>query len=326
MPRIGVDYETIKQAAIKLLSQGTAPSVQKIRAVLGTGSNTTIAEHLKVWREEYANKAIHHLPATMPKELISAVEVLWQAAMDQATQQLASIKHDLMESQEKLRLDRAAMDKTEGELHTQAIESKKTIDERNNQIQTLQTELAVVHEKSKQQINEIRSMKQHYESRLQRIYDEKNSEMESNEILKAEIAQLKQRFNEQIEKCQTRLSEERVLQETSEKRWIQLIDQARTETTNQRKRFENTINKQNIQTENLQTILSELQRKQATQQSMLDQKNERVDELSSQYSQIQKKYQKSETTVAVLQERLNTLNRKPTKPIAKKQLKMAQQS
>ena len=54
MARIGVDYETIKQAAIKLLSQGIAPSVQKIREVLGTGSNTTIAEYLKVWRDEYA--------------------------------------------------------------------------------------------------------------------------------------------------------------------------------------------------------------------------------------------------------------------------------
>ena len=92
MARLGVDYETIKQAAVKLLSQGIAPSVQKIREVLGTGSNTTIAEHLKVWRDEYAKKTIHHLPANMPKELISAFEVLWQTAMEQAQNQLAEYK------------------------------------------------------------------------------------------------------------------------------------------------------------------------------------------------------------------------------------------
>jgi len=34
--------------------------VQKVREVLGTGSNTTITEHLKKWREEYAKK-IHLL-------------------------------------------------------------------------------------------------------------------------------------------------------------------------------------------------------------------------------------------------------------------------
>ena len=92
MARVGVDYETIKQTAVKLLSQGLAPSVQKIREVLGTGSNTTIAEHLKVWRDEYAKKTIHHLPASMPKELISAFEILWQTAMEQAQNQLAEYK------------------------------------------------------------------------------------------------------------------------------------------------------------------------------------------------------------------------------------------
>jgi len=56
MKRPGVDYETVKYTAVKLLSQGTAPSVQKIREVLGTGSNTTIAEHLRIWRDEYAKK------------------------------------------------------------------------------------------------------------------------------------------------------------------------------------------------------------------------------------------------------------------------------
>ena len=45
---------------VKLLSQGVAPSVQKIKEELGTtGSNTTIAEHLKFWRNEYAKKTIY---------------------------------------------------------------------------------------------------------------------------------------------------------------------------------------------------------------------------------------------------------------------------
>jgi hypothetical protein len=52
MAKLGVDYETIKQAAVKLLSQRLAPSVQKIREVLGTGSNTTIPErHRQVVRK-----------------------------------------------------------------------------------------------------------------------------------------------------------------------------------------------------------------------------------------------------------------------------------
>ena len=92
MSRPGVDYETVKQTAVKLLSQGIAPSVQKIREELGTGSNSTIADHLKVWRDDYAKKTIHHLPANMPKELISTFEILWQTAMEHAQNQLAEYK------------------------------------------------------------------------------------------------------------------------------------------------------------------------------------------------------------------------------------------
>ena len=92
MTRPGLNYETVKRTSLTLLSQGIAPSVQKIREVLGTGSNTTIAEHLKNWRDEYAKKTIHQLPANMPQELISVFEVLWQTAMEQAQNQLVEHK------------------------------------------------------------------------------------------------------------------------------------------------------------------------------------------------------------------------------------------
>lgn len=318
MARIGVNYETIKHTAVKLLSQGTAPSVQKIREVLGTGSNTTIAEHLKTWREEYANKEIHHLPANMPKELISTIEVLWQVAMEQATQQLSSIKHDLTEAQEKLRLDRVAMEKTESELRVKLAELQKSNDEKIAQIQKLQTELAVDDEKLKQQAVENQSIKNQYELRLQRAYDDKNIEIDNNQKLKSEIDQLKQKLNEQAEKYQALFNEERALQEESEKRWIKLIDEARTETKNQRKQFESTIDKQSKQINKLQSMLSELQHRQAAQQSVIAQKNDRITELSSQHNLAQEKYQEALTSIAVLQERLNQANIKAKKKSNKK--------
>lgn len=50
MSRPGIHYETTKHTAVKLLSQGIAPFMQMIREKLGAGSNTTIAEQLKIWR------------------------------------------------------------------------------------------------------------------------------------------------------------------------------------------------------------------------------------------------------------------------------------
>ena len=50
MARSGVQYDDVRRAIDRLLQQGEAPSVQKIREVLGTGSFTTINEHFREWR------------------------------------------------------------------------------------------------------------------------------------------------------------------------------------------------------------------------------------------------------------------------------------
>jgi hypothetical protein len=300
MPRVGIDYETVKQTAIKLLSQGIAPSVQKIREVLGTGSNTTIAEHLKVWRGEYANKKIHHLPDNLPKELISAMEVLWQIAMEQASHQLAAIKTDLSEQQEKLRLDKIIQEQTLTKLQTTLDESQKKIEEKVNQSHRLQTEIAVMQERLNYQTDEINVTKNQYESRLNRSYDERNIALEKAENLQLENTRLHQQLAEQSKKHQSLIAEEHTLQEKSEVRWVKLIEQARTETIEQRKRNESIISKQSKQIENLQVALSELQSKYIVQQSSLE---------------------KNITTIAVLQEKLNNATNKPLKNIKAKQLK-----
>lgn len=290
MPRVGVDYETIKHAAVKLLSQGHAPSVQKIREVLGTGSNTTIAEHLKMWREEHASKEIHHLPANMPKELICAIEVLWQTAMDQAAQQLASIKHDLNEAQEKFRLEKAALEKSDNELKTRMSDALKMVDDKTNQIQVLQSQIAVANEKLAHKAEELIDVEKQYESLLERAYHDKNTEILKSDNLQSEVSRLQQQLSDEIKKHQSLINEERALQEQSEIRFIKLIDQVRTETIEQRKRYETAAISQNKKIEALQLQLSDLEQKHISQKTTLDQKNTRIAELSDQPTQTQIKY------------------------------------
>lgn len=319
MARNGVDYETIKQTALKLLSHGAAPSVQKIREVLGTGSNTTIAEHLKVWREEYANQKIHHLPPTIPKELLPAIEVLWQTAMEQATQQLSSIKTDLMEQQEKLRLDKTAIEQALSDLRSRLLDAENTNENKNHQIQTLQTQLAVTQEQLKHQHQEIEILKNQYESRLKRAYDEKNSENEKAEALRLEIIKLKDHFVDQEKKFQHRMNEERILQEHSELRWVKLIDQTKNEAGEQRKNFDTLISRQSNKIDELQSRLSEIQNKYFTQQPTLELNKLTISDLSLKYHQAQEKYAQATATIAMLQERLNQTPKKFLKPKSNKQ-------
>src|ERR1700733_9122325 len=111
MARHGVDFESVKQAALKLLSKGISPSTQKIRELLGTGSHTTIAEHLKIWREAHAAKKVHHLPATIPEEVIVTFETLWQTAMEHAEKHLADVKVALENQEEKLSQEKMLAEK-----------------------------------------------------------------------------------------------------------------------------------------------------------------------------------------------------------------------
>lgn len=313
MSRNGVDYETVKQTAIKLLSQGTAPSVQKIREVLGTGSNTTIAEHLKVWRNEYAKKTIHHLPANMPKELISVFEVLWQTAIEQAGQQLTSIKEELTTQQENLRTEKQSYEKINEELRASCDSALKSVEEKNLRIQTLQMELAVAHEKLKQQSEETLGLKNRLENQLNRAYAEKNQEIEKSEKLQMEITRLNQHISAQIEKHQHQLNEARTRQEASEQRWLMLIDRARSETHTQRKQSEIALNKQAVQIEKLQSAVLNLQQKQSAQQTLLAEKEARITGLSEQHQHLQLKHQEAITTLAVLQERHENIIRTQTR-------------
>ena len=108
MARHGVDYNTVKRTINTLLARGEAPSVQRIRNELGTGSNSTIADHLRAWRGQQAKKITPILPSTIPESVVSAMEVLWQTAAEQAENQLADLRNTLNEQNKQTQQEKHA--------------------------------------------------------------------------------------------------------------------------------------------------------------------------------------------------------------------------
>lgn len=159
-----------------------------------------------------------------------------------------------------------------------------------------------------------------HELRFKHLSDEKHQLIDEINKLQSEITQYKKELSAQAEKNQAMLENERALQEESERRWIKLIDQARTETTEQRKRFENTIAKQNNQVEKLQMMLSDSQQKQIMQQSTLEEKNIRITELTNQYNQTQLQYHEAIKTIAILTDRTNQSTKRLLKVKPQKEL------
>ena len=316
MARIGVNYETVKHTAIKLLSQGESPSVQKIREVLGTGSNTTIAQYLKVWRIEHKNKEIHHLPANMPKELIAAFEVLWQVATEQAQNQLVVIKQDLEQRSEQMQQEKLTWETNFNEIKNRLAQALQKLDDKNHEIQVLHTELAIAQEKLANGAEELTTIKNQYELRLNHITEEKYAAVSSSELLRKELTHLQQQLSNQAEKHQAMMIEERTRQEQSEKRWLNLIDQAKTETKNLRKSYEATINNQSKKNEEMHTSIAVYQQKVVAQQTALDYHKTTMADLKGELAKVHDRYMTANSFIASLKSKQQQKTKK-TKSFSK---------
>jgi hypothetical protein len=297
MPRLGVDYEIVKHAAVKLLSQGIAPSVQKVREELGTGSNTTIAEHLKVWRDEYAKKTVHHLPANMPKELISAFEVLWQTAMEHAQNHLVEHKKT-MESERDLALqNKKAAEKAIADLQSKLAEASHAIKDELVNKQKLSIELAVANDRLIKQEQTFITQKNHYEDRLKRVYKEKDSLITEYQDLQVEIKLFHEKLRSQAKEHEQLLAQQHSLHEQSETRWLTLIDQARQETREERKKLEHICQQHDDKIKNTNMQLINTQSEMYEKSAQLKAAQDHITQFKQEIKHIQKEYIKSRATI-----------------------------
>ncbi|WEN13791.1 DNA-binding protein [Rhodanobacter sp. AS-Z3] len=81
----GITQDQVSAAADALVTAGDKPTVERIRAQLGTGSPNTVLRMLEVWRGTLAQRLqdVMQLP-DMPPEVGQAATTLWRQALAQA--------------------------------------------------------------------------------------------------------------------------------------------------------------------------------------------------------------------------------------------------
>ncbi len=88
-------HTRVRDVALELVSAGVWPTVQEVRARLGTGSNTTINNTLRQWRQEFLGKmagSARH-PEWSPA-LVQAFTQIWQQACGEAEQNLSTLREE----------------------------------------------------------------------------------------------------------------------------------------------------------------------------------------------------------------------------------------
>ncbi len=78
MARPGISKQDVFTAADVLSSQGKIPTIDSIRQQLHTGSNSTIANHLREWRALHADVGHTKQTQGLPPEIMAAMQSVWE--------------------------------------------------------------------------------------------------------------------------------------------------------------------------------------------------------------------------------------------------------
>jgi chromosome segregation ATPase len=222
--RAGVNYSNISQAAEYIQNEGQVPTVDRVRAYLGTGSKSTIAPLLKQWHEANAASNGEH---ALPKDLINSVKSLYDLVQQQAQVKIEEIQNECNDITETLNqqltstltkmseLDKdnstlkTALAKLQKENSTLQEELKTTRNEceksafRFEEIQKRVSELKATNTELKQECKDIRDHFEHYQLRSA---DERQHEREQFQAIQFRDQALIDNVTNQLNELRSQLA------------------------------------------------------------------------------------------------------------------------
>lgn len=219
MARPGITFLDVKDAIAELQGQEKNITVDHIREILGTGSRSTINNHLKTWRSQASDAGLND--PTLPSELVSLIKGLWEnmrsKANDTITQHqtqcddkieaaeiaLRDIQQALAAS-EKLQQDTTTLlqQKTEQveQLHIKLnLEQQEThkLNERITSLETRRQDSVDENKKLHEHIKHLQSNLEHYQATIQKQQQEQALQIEKERQAQNHIEkELKQRISQ----------------------------------------------------------------------------------------------------------------------------------
>jgi len=187
MARIGVTYLEVANAAELIQKRGEEPTVDRIRAQLGTGSRSTLAPLLKTWKSK---KGETGTTDGLPAGLVNAIKTLYAQTQQLADEKIANAQQMFASDSAKLQGEKAELlaklKKAEVELRT-ALDQNQTLreelkaaqatcEQRRDDNLALESKLALsearlsdmaaVNKELKRENRDIREHFEHYQARI----------------------------------------------------------------------------------------------------------------------------------------------------------------
>ncbi len=274
MARIGVTYLDIANAAEAIKTQGQEPTVDRVREHLGTGSKSTIAPHLKHWKNKNSDLVDNN---GLPSNLLKVVKSLHDRIHDSASNKIKQAQNTFNTEIEALK--------------QKYNEAKKVINGLSSQKNTLEHDLRKAESHNQSLLQSNSDLKTSVEKTS---FEHQQAQSHINE-LKLTIQELKQEnkdIRDHFEHYQQHIAEDRQL----EREQFQLtIDQLQGQNTDlllrnskQEKSLTELIDKKQAGQVTIDSLQAENQRLQLTekgQQSEMKRLSEQVITREEQYQQ-----------------------------------------
>jgi len=237
MARSGIRYEEVQEAAETLLSRGLNPTIQRVRELLGTGSNTTISEHLKHWQQQLAESPKAVLPPAVPETVMTALESFWKIAIHQAE---AAFEEQRVAAAQAVAAAEQARDAAvagERQAQTAADDLSRQLDAATLSARQLADQLLVAQERRAAAEIAIDAAEQRTQAAIAasaQIRAETEARVAQMETV---LQQLRVDMSHQQTQAQQRIDDERQRAEANETRLMHLLDQDRAEQAVERQTF-----------------------------------------------------------------------------------------
>lgn len=202
----GITQEQVNAAADALVTAGERPTVEKIRAQLGTGSPNTVIRMLETWRGALAERLnqVLSLP-DIPTDVGQAFTEVWRLAMAQAESlaqvALAQEQNALLATQSSLTQERKLWEIALAEAQMQAQnadQARKVADTRLADVQRLVEQQAA-------QLTELLQQRNGLQQRAEQLADafdaHKSSLAAEHEVQAAHVRAVEDRAHSEIDRA-----------------------------------------------------------------------------------------------------------------------------
>lgn len=243
----GITQEQVDAAADGLLQAGERPTVEKVRAQLGTGSPNTITRMLDAWRLGLADRlrTANELPS-LPDEIGQAMTALWSQA----------VQHAREHTQQEIQAERNALQQTRSALGAREVEQAALI--ATAQEATTKAEEAA--RRATVETTALRRLADRLEAEAKEHAAERTRLLAQNEALETACTKLR----EDIRAVEAKAAKERTARDeyvkTAEDRAHAEVDRVRTELKAAHAELIGTRKQHQAETQALQRTVTELTR------------------------------------------------------------------